>query len=204
MAARSARQRPMSGTSRDIDRCPGDSSTPPTPGHAVTALVQPRATHGLTCGNATECVPLGQPGAPEWASPFGYSRYEASRDSLWTRGEDGKPVLVSGGIRNAAGTLMRPRVGNKGYLLINLVDDDGVKRTLTVHKVILLAHAGEPGPGEEALHEDDDPYDNRYPEKLYYGTHELNREQKRINTRRRQKPRGWRRAIAWLQRKASR
>jgi hypothetical protein len=194
MAARSA---------RDNARCPGDSSTPPSPGHAVTGLVQPGATHALTCGNENEWVPLGHPGS-EWLRAPGYSRYEASRHSVWARGEDGKLVLVSGGIRNAKGTLMRPRVGNKGYLLINLVDDGGVKRTLTVHKVILLAHAGECPPGQEALHEDDDPLDNRYPLKLYYGTHELNREQKRINTRRRQKPRGWRRVIARLWRKGSR
>ena len=116
--------------------------------------------------------------------PPGYSRYEASRHSLWARDDDGKPVLVFGGIRNAKGLLLRPRVGNKGYLLINLVDDTGVKRTLTVQKVVLTAHAGEPGPGQEALHESDDPFDNRYPSRLYYGTHKHNEWQKRARQRR--------------------
>ena len=116
--------------------------------------------------------------------PPGYSRYEASRHSLWRRGEDGKPVLVFGGIRNPAGVLLRPRVGNKGYLLINLVDDTGVKRTLSVQKVILTAHAGEAPPGMEALHENDDSFDNRYPSRLYYGTHEHNEWQKRDRQRR--------------------
>jgi hypothetical protein len=179
--------RAKSGTSRDNARCPGDSSTPASPGHAVTGLVQPRDTYALTCVNANEWVPLGHPGV-EWLRAPGYSRYEASRHSLWTRGEDGKPVLVCGGIRNAAGLLMRPRVNRDGYLLINLVDDTGVKRTLCVHKVILLAHAGEPGPGEEALHEDDNPFDNRFPLKLYYGTHARNEAQKVANGGRRPAP----------------
>jgi hypothetical protein len=34
-------------------------------------------------------------------------------------------MLVSGGMRNAAGTLMRPRPNNYGYLLINLVGGGG-------------------------------------------------------------------------------
>jgi hypothetical protein len=169
----------------------------------VTGLVQPRATHGLTCGNATDRVPLGQPGAlgPEWKPVPGYSRYEASRNSLWTRGPGGKPVLASGGIRNAKGLLLAVRPSNKGYLLINLYDDGGVKRTLTVHKVILLAHAGECPAGQESLHEDDDPFDNRYPLKLYYGTHALNRHQRAWNTGQRQalpRPRRLRRVAAWL------
>lgn len=144
---------------------------------------------------------------PEWQPVPGYSRYEASRNSLWRRGEGGRPVLVSGGYRNAKGVLLQPRLGNRGYLLINLVDDTGVKRTLTVQKGILLAHAGEPGPGEEALHENDDPYDNRFPVNLYYGTHPENEQQKIANggyrpsfPRRAPKPRGWRKLTAWLRR----
>jgi hypothetical protein len=80
--------------------------------------------------------------------------------------------------------LLRPRVGNKGYLLINLIDDTGVKRTLTVQKVILRAHAGDPPPGQEALHENDDSFDNRYPSRLYYGSHVANEQQKRARQRR--------------------
>jgi hypothetical protein len=131
---------------------------------------------------------------------------------VWRRGEDGKPVLVSGGIRNAGGLLMRPRVNRDGYLLINLVDDTGVKRTVTVHKVILLAHVGECPPGQEALHENDDPFDNRYPVNLYYGTHSLNEQQKVANGGRRPapvrnpnrppKPRGWRKLAARLRRRS--
>jgi hypothetical protein len=209
-------RRPKSGTSGDNARCPGDPATSPSPGHAVTGLVQPRATHGLTCGNANECVPLGHPGAlgPEWKRAPSYSRYEASRDSLWKRGPGGKPVLVSGGIRNAKGLLLQPRLGNRGYLLINLVDDEGVKRTLTVHRFVLLAHAGECPPGQEALHENDYPYDCRYPVNLYWGTHKLNEAQKVANGGRRPapvrnpnrppKPRGWHKLTTWLRRKAPR
>ena len=125
-------------------------------------------------------LPLGH---PEWLSPPGFSRYEASRHSLWAHDDDGKPLLTFGGIRNADGLLMRPRVAN-GYLLVNLVDDTGVKRTLLVQKVILTAHAGDPPPGQEALHENDDPFDNRYPSRLYYGTHQHNEWQKRTRQRR--------------------
>jgi hypothetical protein len=202
------RDRRNSATVRDIAWCPGDSTTPPSPGHAVTALGQLTADQR----EREESLALGH---PEWLRPRGYSRYEASRHSLWRRGEDGKPVLVSGGIRNEKGLLMRPRVGNKGYLLINLVDDTGVKRTLTVQKVILLAHAGEPEPGQEALHENDDPFDNRFPVNLYYGTHDVNERQKLGNHWRRHAAAAgtpadpvplfsWRRLAPRLRRKASR
>jgi hypothetical protein len=182
----------MSVTRRDNASVTARAGQPPTPGHSVTALGQ------LTAGQREreESLALGH---PEWMRPPGYSRYEASRHSLWRRGEDGKPVLVSGGIRNEKGLLLRPRVGNRGYLLINLIDDEGVKRTLTVHKVILLAHAGEPGPGEEALHENGDAFDCRFPLNLYWGTHELNVRQ-RVMSERRRNLRGWRKVAAWLRR----
>jgi hypothetical protein len=176
MATQRDRSSPSSTvTVRDISRCPGDPSTSPSPGHAATP---PQDALGEMTPDQREReanLPLGH---PEWISPPGFSRYEASRHSLWAHGDDGKPVLTFGGIRNAAGLLMRPRVATNGYLLINLVDDTGVKRTLLVQKVILRAHAGEPGPGQEALHENDDPFDNRYPSRLYYGTHDLNERQK--------------------------
>jgi hypothetical protein len=82
-----------------------------------------------------------------------------------------------------------------------------VTDTLTVHKAILLAHAGACPPRKEALHEDDDPFDNRYPLKLYYGTHTANEAQKHINARRRRAaatpgpPSRWRRLTAWLRRR---
>jgi hypothetical protein len=178
---RDSRSRATSATVRDIARCPGDSSTPPSPGHAVTPPHDALGQLTPDQRKREESLALGH---PEWIRPPGYSRYEASRHSLWTRGEDGRPVLAFGGIRNPAGVLLRPRVGNKGYLLINLIDDTGVKRTLTVQKVILRAHAGDPPPGQEALHENDDSFDNRYPSRLYYGSHVANEQQKRARQRR--------------------
>ena len=176
MTTQRDRRSPLdSATVRDIARCPGDSATSPSPGQSATAPHPALGEMTPDQRKREESLALGH---PEWLSPPGFSRYEASRHSLWARDGDGKPVLVFGGIRNAAGLLMRPRVGNKGYLLINLVDDTGVKRTLTVQKVVLTAHAGDPPPGQEALHENDDPFDNRYPSRLYYGRHDLNERQK--------------------------
>ena len=176
MATQRDRSSPSSAaTVRDISRCPGDPSTPASPGHAVTP---PHDALGQMTADQREREANLALGHPEWISPPGFSRYEASRHSLWAHGGDGKPVLTFGGIRNAKGLLMRPRVATNGYLLINLVDDTGVKRTLLVQKVVLTAHAGDPPPGQEALHENDDPFDNRFPSRLYYGTHSVNERQK--------------------------
>src|SRR5580700_4747336 len=107
----------------------------------------------------------------EWKPVPGFSSYEASDDSAWRRDGD-TLVLVSGGVRSIdrdlpdgrhrRGQLLRPRPSNAGYLLFNMTDDDGMKRTLTAQKIVLAAHAGECPPGQEARHWDDNPLNNRW------------------------------------------
>jgi len=108
-----------------------------------------------------------------WKSPAGFSGYEASDDSRWELGEDGKPVQVRGGIRSIdrvsggrqlKGTLLKARIiaNSGGYAAVNVTDDQGVKRTMLVHRFILLAHVGECPPGMETRHLVNDPLDCRW------------------------------------------
>jgi hypothetical protein len=109
------------------------------------------------------------PDRPEtWKSVPGFGFYEAS-DKGGIRSVD----RTIGG-RNLRGVVLRPRVSNKGYLLVNLTDDDGVKRTRTVHTLVLETFAGPCPPGQEACHEHDDPLCNWWPEELHWGTHPQN------------------------------
>jgi hypothetical protein len=112
-----------------------------------------------------------RPGACEWKPVPGFSSYEASLDSAWRLDGD-TFVLVSGGVRSIdrdlpdgrhrKGQLIKPRPSKNGYLLINMTDDDGVKRTCTLHSVVLAAHAGECPAGQESRHWDDNPLNNRW------------------------------------------
>ena len=108
-----------------------------------------------------------------WKSPAGFSAYEASDDSMWVLGEDGKPVQVTGGIRSVdrtvkgrfyRGTLLKVQIvaNSGGYAAVNVTDDQGVKRTMLVHRFILLAHVGECPPGMETRHLRNDPLDCRW------------------------------------------
>jgi hypothetical protein len=108
-----------------------------------------------------------------WKSPAGFSAYEASDDSVWTLGEDGKPAQVSGGIRSVdrtvrgrfyRGTLLKAKLvaNSGGYAAVNVTDDQGVKRTLLVHRFILLAHVGPCPEGMETRHLVNDPLDCRW------------------------------------------
>ena len=108
-----------------------------------------------------------------WKSPAGFSSYEASDDSVWTLGGDGKPVQVTGGIRSIdrtvrgrsyKGTLLKIKIiaNSGGYGAVNVTDDQGVKRTMLVHRFIQLAHGGEYPPGMETRHLVNDPLDCRW------------------------------------------
>jgi len=107
-----------------------------------------------------------------WKSPAGFSAYEASDNSVWKLAGD-KPVQCSGGIRSVdrtvrgrfyRGTLLKVRIiaNSGGYAAVNVTDDQGVKRTMLVHRFILLAHAGEYAPGMETRHLVNDPLDCRW------------------------------------------
>jgi hypothetical protein len=95
-----------------------------------------------------------------FATIAGFSAYEfgdLGEVHSVDRVTDGKPYR---------GTVLRPRVGNRGYLLVNLTDDTGRKVTRTVHTLVLEAHAGPRPHGHEACHGDDVPSHNWYPENL--------------------------------------
>jgi len=69
--------------------------------------------------------------------------------------------------RKAAGQILKPRQSNRGYWQVN-IRADGKPKTITVHRAVLLAHAGPPPPGKPHTRHwpNDDPADNRWPENL--------------------------------------
>ena len=111
----------------------------------------------------------GVPPGPEWKAIPGFPGYEASHRG-YVRSID-RPV----GGRQLRGRVLKARVaGTTPYPLVNLTDDQGARQTRTVHSLVLLAHVGECPEGQEALHFNDIPTDNRWPENLGYGPHLLN------------------------------
>jgi hypothetical protein len=117
--------------------------------------------------------------AGTWKPIPGCSGYEASDNSVWRPGDDGKLVQVTGGIRSIdriaggkrlRGVLLKGRLNSSGYVLVNVTDDEGVKRTVIAHRVILLAHVGECPEGQETLHSERGPLWCRVPEDMRYGT----------------------------------
>jgi NUMOD4 motif len=106
--------------------------------------------------------------AEQWAPVPGYSRY------LWS---DKGRVRIS-----VNGRIMRTRVSNSGYELVNVVrDGDGRQVTVTVHSMVLLAHhpafrglAAFPDGLETRHNPATGPLFNAYPEGLWPGTKEQN------------------------------
>lgn len=95
--------------------------------------------------------------APEWKPVPGFSSYIAHWDG------DVRSVerdLADG--RHRKGQPISTRVSNKGYVLLDMTGDDGVRRTRTLHTVVMAAHAGECPPGQEVRHHDDNPLNNRW------------------------------------------
>jgi hypothetical protein len=87
----------------------------------------------------------------------GFTAYQAS-DLGQIRSVD---RTLAGG-RRCKGIVLKTRVSNRGYLLVNLRDDYGVVQTRTVHTLVMLAFAGPPRAGLETRHLDDDPLNNRW------------------------------------------
>jgi hypothetical protein len=77
------------------------------------------------------------------------------------------------------GRELKPRRDSDGYLVVNITYDGGVRvHGVSVARLVLLAHAGEPKPGEgQACHGPGGQRDNRYPENLRWDTDEANREE---------------------------
>ena len=121
--------------------------------------------------------------AGTWAPVPGFTGYEA-----WDRGAvrsvDGR--VVKG--RTYKGQVLATRRNNKGYVIVNLTDDDCCKQTRTVHSLVLLAFAGErPADKPITRHLNDIKTDNRWPENICYGTraeNEADKERARVTAER--------------------
>ena len=100
----------------------------------------------------------------EWRPIDGCPGYE-----VCDRGEARSLDRTIGG-RQLRGVTLATRISNRGYVLVDVRDANGVKHTRTMHSLVLNAFAGPPRPGEEARHWNDDPLDNRWPENLLWGT----------------------------------
>ena len=119
--------------------------------------------------------------APEWTSLAErrpqYSAYEVSHRGL-VRSLDRQ--LPDG--RQVKGRVLKATVSGKSpYPKVTLYDDAGKAATFHVHSLVLLVYVGECPDGQEALHGNDDPLDNRWPENLAYGTHPENVVQRMLN-----------------------
>lgn len=101
---------------------------------------------------------------------YGFSAYQAS-----DHGEVRSVDRTHADGRRLRGRVLKSRPARNGYLLVDLTDDTGKVWTRTVHSLVMLAHAGPPGPGQQVRHLDDDPLNNRWapvcpPGNLVYGT----------------------------------
>jgi NUMOD4 motif/HNH endonuclease len=103
-----------------------------------------------------------------WKTIPGFSSYQAS-----DRGKI-RSVPRTVGSRRLAGVVLKARLNNSGYELVNLTGDDGIRQTRTVHSLVLEAFAGPCPDGCESLHANDNPTDNRWPENLSWGSKEAN------------------------------
>jgi hypothetical protein len=118
----------------------------------------------------------------KWLPVPGFSAYEVSDNSVWQADDDGRLTQVSGGYRSLdrvsgtrqlKGQPIRARIlaNSGGYAAVNLTDDTGTRRTMLVHRLILLAHDKPCPPGMETLHNPErGPLWNRYPEDIRWGT----------------------------------
>jgi NUMOD4 motif len=98
-----------------------------------------------------------------WVGIPGFSSYQAS-----SLGKIRSVDRMIGG-RKLRGVVLRTRVSGRGYELVNLTDDDGVKQTRSVHTLVLRTFVGPPPPGQETLHGPGGPLDNSLGN-LSYGT----------------------------------
>jgi hypothetical protein len=87
----------------------------------------------------------------------GFTAYQAS-DQGQIRSID---RTLTGG-RRCKGVVLKTRVSNRGYLLVNVRDDNGTVQTRTVHTLVMLAFVGLPPPGQETRHLDDVPANNQW------------------------------------------
>lgn len=100
--------------------------------------------------------PLAAVPPDEWKPVDGFSKYEWSH-----RGQ----------VRNVTtGVVLKTRVSNRGYVLVDVRNDAGGRKTVTMHTMVLLAHVGPRPDGMDASHFNDVATDNRWPENLGWET----------------------------------
>lgn len=90
-------------------------------------------------------------------------------------------IISTKGARGHAYHHMRPMTHKDGHLYV-LLRVGGKQIKMFIHRAVLLAFRGEPKPGEESRHLDDNPANNRL-ENLVWGTRLENVEDKRRNGR---------------------
>jgi hypothetical protein len=121
---------------------------------------------------------------PESWKPVPGARYYEVSDLGSVRSVD----RTVGG-RQLRGKVLATRVSAQtGYVLVNVVDDDGRKVTRSVHKMVLEAFAGPCPPGMESCHGDDNPQNNAWPENLRWDTKDANLRDRMRNSPAKPKP----------------
>ena len=111
------------------------------------------------------------PPRTEWKPIHGARHYEASHQGLV------RSVDRTIGGKFYPGVVLKTRVNNSGYEMVNIRTNDGQVKTCTVHSLVLLAHVGPRPEGMETLHGPGGPLDNRLVN-LTYGTKKQNEAQK--------------------------
>jgi hypothetical protein len=102
----------------------------------------------------------------EWRPVPGYSAYEVS--------DQGRVRRRRGARGWAAGHLLKPAEARSGHRYVILAGDDGRTRKQFVHRLVATAFLGPPPfEGALVLHQDDDPSNNTAGN-LYWGTHQDN------------------------------
>lgn len=114
--------------------------------------------------------------AEEWREVSGYPAYEVSNH--------GRVRRCVGARGWGAGHILKPAAAHSGHLYVMLSDGNGSARKQFVHRLVAAAFLGPPPfQGAFALHHDDVPTNNR-PGNLYWGTHQENLRDAKLNRKR--------------------
>jgi hypothetical protein len=105
----------------------------------------------ITPGDGTEWVSL---------APYGYSKYEFDRRGGY--GRDQQPVRnkATGNLMSVGEGTQKRNTHRRGYLQVKLYPDEGVRKTIAVHILVLLVNVGPPPEGMQTRHLDNDPWNN--------------------------------------------
>lgn len=108
-----------------------------------------------------------------WLPVPGYEGLYEVSDQGRVRSLDRIVVMKNGRRRPTPGKILKPEFRrNTGYHGVAL-SKDGISRTHYVHRLVLMAFRGLPGPGQEGCHGNDIRTDNRL-ENLRWDTHHAN------------------------------